>query len=310
VATPAASSPGLALIVSPDEWATRALASVLEPAGYRVLRAATAADAREGARRAQPDVILIAAELEQPSGEELCRELRRDPAVLPATPILGVSAATVTRERRLSWLRAGAWELLGFPLDGEELLLKLDGYVRAKREADRAGAGVLIDEATGLYNGRGLRRRAREVVAEALRLHAALACVLFSADVGAAAGGEEEPRRSRAAIRARVTQALQTHGRLSDTIAWWNGTEFAVLAPATDAVGAEQLARRLSAAIEHEPLEPGGATPPLEVRAGYFAVSDAHATPVEPEGLLGRASRALALTRAAGRAARIRRFDE
>ncbi|OLB11333.1 MAG: hypothetical protein AUH07_09640 [Gemmatimonadetes bacterium 13_2_20CM_70_9] len=159
------------LIVSPDEWATRALASVLEPAGYRVLRAATAADAREGARRAQPDVILIAAELEQPSGEELCRELRRDPAVSPATPILGVSAATVARERRLSWLRAGAWELLGFPLDGEELLLKLDGYVRAKREADRAGAGVLIDETTGLYNGRGLRRRAREVVAEALRLH-------------------------------------------------------------------------------------------------------------------------------------------
>src|SRR3989442_6256977 len=44
---------------------------------------------------------------------------------------------------------------------------------------------------------------------------------------------------------------------------------------ATDAVGAEQLARRLSAAIEHEPPEPGGATPPLEVRAGYFAVSDA-----------------------------------
>src|SRR3989442_2859601 len=79
---------------------------------------------------------------------------------------------------------------------------------------------------------------------------------------------------------------------------------------ATDAVGAEQLARRLSAAIEHEPPEPGGATPPLEVRAGYFAVSDAHATPVEPEGLLGRASRALALTRAAGRAARIRRLDE
>src|SRR2546426_11838292 len=84
-----------------------------------------------------------------------------------------------------------------------------------------------------------------------------------SADRGGGAGGEEEPRRSRAAIRARVTQALQTHGRLSDTIAWWNGTEFAVLAPATDAVGAEQLARRLSAAIENEPPEPDGAQLPL-----------------------------------------------
>src|SRR2546426_11824894 len=111
-------------------------------------------------------------------------------------------------------------------------------------------------------------------------------------------------------IRRPPRSTLFPYTTLFRSIAWWNGTEFAVLAPATDAVGAEQLARRLSAAIEHEPPEPGGAAPPLEVRAGYFAVSDAHATPVEPEGLLGRASRALALTRAAGRAARIRRFDE
>src|SRR5207245_160726 len=91
LATPAApSAVGLALIVSPDEWTTRALASVLEPAGYGVLRAATAADAREGARRAQPDVILIAAELVQPSGEELSRELRHDPAISRATPILAI----------------------------------------------------------------------------------------------------------------------------------------------------------------------------------------------------------------------------
>jgi len=282
---------------------------VLEPAGYRVLRAATAADAREGARRAQPDVILIATELVQPSGEELCRELRHDPAISRATPILGISAAAVPRELRLNWLRAGAWELLSFPLDGEELLLRLDGYVQAKRATDRTGTGVLIDEATDLYNGRGLQRRARELIAEAVRLHAALACVLFSADVRPAEG-EAEPRRApRAAIRTRVAQALKAHGRVSDTIALWNGTEFAVLAPATDAAGAELLARRLTVAIERGPAEPGEPAAPLDVRAGYFAVSDVHATPVEPEGLLGRASRALALARAGGPDARIRRFE-
>jgi len=282
---------------------------VLEPAGYGVLRAATAADAREGARRAQPDVILIAAELVQPSGEELSRELRHDPAISRATPILGISTAAVSRELRLSWLRAGAWELLSFPLDGEELLLRLDGYVRAKREADRSGAGVLIDETTDLYNARGLRRRARELVAEAVRLHAALACVLFSADARPGEGENEVRRAAGAAIRSRVARALKAHGRLSDTIASWNGTEFAVLAPATDAAGAEQLARRLTAAIENGPPDPAQQAPPLDVRAGYFAVSDVHATPVEPESMLGRAGRALALTRSGGPDARIRGFE-
>src|SRR2546426_6155755 len=51
-------------------------------------------------------------------------------------------------------------------------------------------------------------------------------------------------------IRRPPRSTLFPYTTLFRSIAWWNGTEFAVLAPATDAVGAEQLARRLSAAIE------------------------------------------------------------
>jgi len=296
-------------VTSADALAARALASVLQPAGYRVLRVASGVEARERARTARPDLILIATPLPDMNGEELCRELRQDPAMTLDTAIIGITATGTTREQRLRWLRAGAWDCFGFPLDAEELRLKLAGYVGAKRDADDARAAALVDQATGLYNGPGLKRRAQELVAEALRLHTALACALFGPNPRPGDRGDGPDAAARTAIRNQVGRVLRTHARLSDTIGWWNGTDFAVLAPATDADGADQLGRRLADAIEATPPEPGASLPALDVRVGYHTVTDVHATPVEPADLFERASRALALARTGSREARIRRFE-
>jgi PleD family two-component response regulator len=297
---PGLSPSGLVLIASTDAWPVRALGSVLEPAGYRVLHATTGAEARDGARSARPDFILIATPVGDRSGVELCRELRQDPEVTSDTAIIGMASAA-TREQRLSWLRAGASDCVGFPFEGEELLLKLAWHVRAKREADHARALALVDGPTGLYNRAGLQRRARELVAAALRLHSALACVAFGTDPRADAHGDEPRSAVRAVTQARLGRLLRASARLSDTIGWWKPTDFVVLAPTTDAAGAERLARRLSDAIE--------AVPAFDVRAGYHAVTDVHATPVEAEDLLDHASKALAVARSAQGEARIQRFQ-
>jgi PleD family two-component response regulator len=273
---------------------------VLEPAGYRLLRATTGAEARDGARRARPDFILIATQVGGRSGVELCRELRQDPAVTPDTAIIGITSAA-TREQRLSWLRAGASACVDFPFEGEELLLKLAWHVRVKREADHARALALVDGPTGFYNRAGLERRARELVAAALRLHSAMACIALGTDARAEAHGDEPRSATRAVTRARLGQLLRASARLSDTIGWWTPTDIVVLAPTTDAAGAERLARRLSDAIE--------AFPVFHVRAGYHAVADVHATPVEAEDLLDHASKALAVARSAQGEARIHRFE-
>jgi len=113
----------------------------------------------------------------------------------------------------------------------------------------------------------------------------------------------------RAVIRAPLGRLLQASTRLSDTIGWWKPTDFMVLAPTTNAAGAERLARRLSDAIEAASPETPGSFPAFDVRAGYHAVADVHATPLEAEDLLDHASKALAVARSAQGKARIQRFE-
>jgi PleD family two-component response regulator len=276
------------LIVGDDEWTARALAAVLEPAGFRVAHAATAEAAQRQVREAPPDAVLVVARAGDPGGPALCRGLREEPAVTAETAILGITPAAGAREQRLEWLRAGAWDCLGFPLLAEEVLLKLGRCVRAKQQADRGRAAALVDDATGLYTPRGLRRRVRELLAETARLRLPVACVAIGAD-----GGDP-------ALRGRIAQALQAHARRSDVLGWWSGSDVVVLAPATDAAGAERLAARLADAIE--------AAAPVTVRGGYYALPAEPGALADPDDLLRRASVALGQARTASQGARIRRF--
>jgi len=298
----------LALIVSADEWLAGSLSSVLEPAGYRVTGAATGAAAQAQLQRSRPDVILIVARPRDTEGLELCRALRQDPSVRRAVPIIGIMSEPITRKQRLSWLEAGAWDFFAFGFEREELLAKLRVYLGAKRDADEASAGILVDPATGFYNERGLKRRADELVAAGVRAHAALACVVFGTELRAAGRGDA-PAVGPSAIRGRIVSLVRTYGRHSDTIGWWEDAAFAVLAPGTDPKGAALLARRLTNAIETTPPEPGASPPGLALRVGYEAVADLHATPVRADDLLARATTALALARRGMDGPRIQRFE-
>jgi PleD family two-component response regulator len=304
LSTPEASpAAALALVAGGDAWLAVTLESVLQAAGYRVLRVATGAEALGRARTGRPDCVLVATPLPDITGVELCRAITRDPEASPCVPVIAIASDPVTGEERLAWLRAGAWDLLGLSLGAEELVLKLETLVRAKREADRAWEEALVDRTTGLYNPQGMRRRARELVAEALRQGAMIACVVFGPDP------RPEERRGPGGLREHVGSVLRRHARASDVVGWWDGAaggaDFAVLAPATNADGAALLAQRLVRAIET-----AGSVPTLEVRAGYDALSDAGVGPSVPDDLLARASAALQLARVHRREAHIRRSRE
>src|SRR5437867_2162053 len=178
----ATTRPPLALIVTDQEWSTRSIESIIAPKGYAVLRAYSGREALDRAEGAQPDVVIVDTHLPDRDGLDVCRELRDRRLVSPNTPILVTSSEHPSRAQRLAALHAGAWDSLGHPIDAEELLLKLGTFVRAKLESDHARQEGLLDPATGLYNVRGLARRAREVGAEAFRRHTALACVVIGVD--------------------------------------------------------------------------------------------------------------------------------
>lgn len=280
--------PPLVLLASDQEWAARSLESILGPHGYAVLRAFTGQQAVDLARSAQPDLVILDARLPDMSGVDVCTLLRSDARFSAATPVLVTTAGPAERAQRLAALHAGAWDFFSQPLDGEILLLKLDNYSRAKREYDRVRDEGLLDATTGLYNMRGLARRARELGADAQRRHSALACIAVAPGMEPPVA-TDDPRAEE--IAARVGAAIRRTGRASDAIGRFGPAEFAIVAPATEAAGALRIVERLRESVEAISLVNEGSQ--LKVRAGYSAVPDFAESAVDPVELLLRATTAL-----------------
>jgi diguanylate cyclase (GGDEF)-like protein len=297
-----------ALLVSDRGPLVRALREALERAGYDVIWAHTGTVGLSRARDDSPDLVIVDLELEDLAALEFCQALRRDAAFTPSTPLIVVSTRTISPEQRLGALRAGAWDCVCGPPDPEELLLKADTYVRSKLDADRATSQGLIDPVTGLYNRQGLARRARELGAHAFRTHDALACVALSVDFDPGRTQQFSPEEMRPAI-VRCGQALRAIGRPSDPIGRLAANEFAVLAPATDAVGAQKMAERLTRALQEATVQSGILADSPDVSAGYEAVTNLAYAPIGPVELLARATGAMREARV-HRPGTIRRFHD
>jgi len=297
----------LVLLAGDGQEATRWLKALLEANGYAVLQERSARHALERARNTEPDVIVVDAELPDMAGVEVCRALRADPRVSTSTPIVLSIREPATRAQRLAALRAGAWECVTPPHDADEIVLKIGAYVQAKLDADRARAEGLLDAMTGLYNRQGLARRARELASQAFREHGPLACVVLALDADPEpAGGASGPT----AHLGRYVQAIKSVARLSDVIGRLSASEFAVLAPGTDAGGARRLAERLAGSLSGPALgSTGAAAVAPRVRCGYEAVANVGYAPIEPVDLLVRAAAAVRTGRADS-GSWLRRFDE
>jgi diguanylate cyclase (GGDEF)-like protein len=310
VSSTPAGRPPLALIGSDQEWSIRSIESILGPHGYAVLRAYNGKEVLERAQSGQPDVVILDLRLPDQDGRAVCRTLREQRIVTPATPILMISSGHPAKVDRLKALQAGAWEVLSLPLDAEEFLLKLSAFVQAKTESDALREEGLVDRSTGFYSVRGLARRAREVGAEAFRRKTALACVVIGVDPVDADGAESGADSSALAEALEIVgQAFQTTARSSDVIGRLGRSEFAVIAPATDAEGAMRLAERLAEAVANRQSIPGARVSSVRLRAGYEGVADLHQTPVEPVDLLVRATAALRQVRSNEEAGRFQRYD-
>jgi PleD family two-component response regulator len=295
--------PPVVLLGNAETSVNRALESLLEPMGYRVVSVSSGRALLDQAPATRPDVILLGANLQDADSISVCRTLRRNPAVPWNAPIIMLTSTPATKQQRLAALQAGAWDYLSVVLNAEELTLKLDTMARLKLETDRTLEESAVDPASGLYTLRGLERRARELTSDAFRRHAPLACLALGIELEA--GGEASARLPAAAHYA--AHVLQTRGRASDTIGGLGGAEFAVLAPATSPQGAVKMAERLSQIVETAGPRPAG-VPPLRVRAGYEAVADLHETPIEPTSLLEHATTALHEAAAKENGERIRAY--
>ena len=293
------------LIANDQEWSARSIESILSPNGFRVVRAYTGQQALERAFETNPHVIILDAQMPDMHGFEVCRALRDDPRIDSTTPIVVTTAGPSGRAQRIEAYEAGAWEFLGQPLDGAALLLKLRTFVSARLEVERLRDESLLDVDTGLYNRRGLARRARELGSDAARRHEALACIVLGTDQTAL--GTPLSDDHRAQLSEWVGDVLRRTSRASDAVGRLGSLEYGVVAPGAGTTGALRLADRIGTALE------AGVAPgiehPLRLQAGYCAVPDFAQSPVDALELLLRATTALHDLHKEGPAERVRAFE-
>jgi len=296
----------LVLIASKQEWISRALETILAPRGYFVRTAFTRADTLAQLLAEPPDAVIVD-ELPDVSGQEFCRELRERRLISPTMPLLLTLSSPATRRDRLAAWRAGAWACLGDPLDAEELLAILDAFVPAKLAADQARTESLIDEATGVYNARGVTRRARELAAQAARDHAALGCVLLAPDLSdTSSDGNDELQ-----LLQSIAESLKTAARTSDAVGRLGPTAFIIIAVDTDAAQAHSLGERLADAVRAARGKAGnGEAHPLKLFGGCHGVSDFRTAAIDASELMLRATAALDRARSDPSGAWLRDYEE
>ena len=307
-----AAPPPLVLVANDQEWLSRSIESILGPSGFAVVHAHTGRQALELARRTRPDAVIVDAGMPDLAGIEVCRILRADPRFATSTPIMMTSAAAASRADRLAAYRSGVWEYWTQPLDTDALILKLWNFVQSKQELDRCHSDSLVDDATGLYNVRGLTRRAQELGAEAARRHSALACVALSPAGGIAweldPGSDADPANVQ--VTRRIGELFRRTARVSDAVGRLGRSEFAIIAPATETKGVVRLIERIREEIESMQVPAQGEDRQLRINAGYCAVSDFAASDVDAVELLVRASTALRHSKGNDARERISAFED
>ena len=188
----AASRAPIILLVNRQEWTARSVESVLQPAGFAVVKAYTGRQAIELAARLRPDLVIVDFKLSDTVGLEVCRAVRDLPTVDHTIPFIIATAASLGRQQRHECFKAGIWDIFSSPFDPVELVGKLETFLSARRQVEHALESTHKDQATGLYNWKGLFTRAIELVADAQRSRRWTACVAVGPREGQSVVSSEE----------------------------------------------------------------------------------------------------------------------
>ena len=303
----AASRARIVLLVNRQEWTARSMESVLQPAGFAVVKAYTGRQAIELAGRLRPDLVILDYKLTDILGLDACRAIRELPTVDDTTPFVIATTASLNRKERHECFREGIWDILSSPFDPVELVCKLKTFLSARRQVEEAWESTHKDPTTGLYKWNGLLARAVELVADAHRSRRWTACValglrkgqsVVSSEGVVGASSDEVPRISLSdpgspRLLNRIAAALFEATRDSDSTGILGTDDFLVLAPGTDEEGAATLATRLVEVLNDRAILEERRRSELQFSAGYYAALDGTGGSLMAKDLIGRSMEAL-----------------
>ncbi len=306
---PQTSRPPIIVVGVEQEWAARSLETVLGPHGFALVRGYSGRQTIELAASVSPDVVLIDSRLSDVDGLDVCRLIRAEQRVGIHVPVVLMTSGAAPRDFLRKAYLAGAWSVWEQPLDGELLVLRLRNWVDAKRVVDDGERVRMVDADSGLYTYRGLHRRVREMLADAVRRQTPVSCIAVGAvAVAGAADAADRPLPPR--VASDVARTMASVARGSDVVGQLGTNEFAILAPMTERHGAAEMVARVRERVALLPaFVDAGETYRVELRAGTATI--APPTPADPSGsdLLVRASTALRYAHVS-RAVSVPSFDE
>ncbi|UCC68448.1 MAG: response regulator [Armatimonadota bacterium] len=121
------------LVVDDDRDDRKMISMILEPEGYEVIAAENGVEALEKVESEDPDLILLDVMMPELDGFAACAKLKSSPDSrgIPVILLTGVAKQiTKTKYPINGVLRAEAEEYLEKPLDPEELLKVVAGYLK------------------------------------------------------------------------------------------------------------------------------------------------------------------------------------
>lgn len=120
------------LVVDDNPEVLFGTARVLEKAGYTVVQATGGEEALAAVKQQRPELLLLDRDMPRMDGVEVCRQLKRDPALAEIFVII-VSGVSVASDEQAEGLEAGADGYIARPIANRELLARVDAYVRILR---------------------------------------------------------------------------------------------------------------------------------------------------------------------------------
>ncbi|MGC4121397.1 MAG: diguanylate cyclase [Myxococcales bacterium] len=286
------------LVIDDDPFSAKLIDTCLRAAGFVSASCSEPEQALEIVESELPDLVILDVVMPGVDGFELCRRIRRNPA-LAFTPIIFVTRKGDV-EGRVRGLEVGGNDYIAKPFDPQELVARVRSHLqRLAALQDMA----IRDGLTRCFNHKYFKLRLDQELARARRYHTPFCVALADADHFKFVNDTYGHPAGDAAL-GRLANMVMAGVRGSDVVARYFGEQFGLLLIEAGLKEAELVTDRLRARVAAEPFalpEPtDGSTAPRVPMTVSVGVTEVQATDTV-ESLLQRAGKALEEAKAAGR---------
>ncbi len=239
--------------------------------------------------RADSEIQALVTDIEMPNidGYELiCRIRAAEETRVRELPVIVITGAE-DEETKQRAFACGATDFIIKPIDAIQLQARVQAYVRydqsTRKLAEKSAAledQAIMDSMTGLCSRRYLIQRGEQDLAFAVRRGNDLSLIRVDIDHFKKlykAHGDDVSE----ALLVWFGKLFLDTARTEDTVARVGGSQFAILANATNIEAATTLCQRLQEAVANQPYRHGNVTIPIALSMGMASLAQDHQDNIE-----------------------------